>query len=124
MTDFYDAPGGPGLEPRWTSSAKTGVGKALSGVSRVVFTMSHGILNEIYYPRHDEACMRDCGLIVTDGTSYFSEEKRATESTVRQITPGVPGYVLTNKSRCGRYTIEKRIISDPERDVVLQKIRF
>ena len=56
------APGGPGIPPRWTSSAKIGVGTALSPTSRVWFTLSHGILNEIYYPRVDLACTRDMGL--------------------------------------------------------------
>ena len=46
--------------------------------SRVWFTLSHGILNEIYYPRVDQACTRDLGLIVTDGQDFFSEEKRHT----------------------------------------------
>ena len=70
------APGWPGIPPRWTSSAKTGVGTAFSRSSRVWFTLSHGILNEIYFPRVDMACTRDLGLMVTDGASFFSEEKR------------------------------------------------
>ncbi len=124
MTDFYDAPGHPGVDPTWTSSAKTGVGTALDATSRVAFTISHGILNEIYYPRIDQACTRDCGLVITDGAGYLSEEKRDTESTVEHVAPGVPGYRLINRSRDGRYTIEKSIVADPLRDVVLQRIRF
>ena len=73
------APGWPGIPARWTSSAKSGVGTALSAQSRVWFTLSHGILNEIYYPRIDQACTRDFGLIVTDGRGFFSEEKRDTQ---------------------------------------------
>jgi Glucodextranase, domain N len=46
------APGWPGSPGRWTSSAKSGVGTALSPLSKVWFTLSHGILNEIYYPAH------------------------------------------------------------------------
>ena len=65
------APEWPGIPPRWTSSAKSGVGTALNQHSRVWFTTSHGILNEVYYPRVDQACTRDLGLIVTDGRSYF-----------------------------------------------------
>ena len=53
-TDRY-APGWPGIPPRWTSSAKSGVGTALNLHSRVWFTTSHGILNEVYYPRVDQA---------------------------------------------------------------------
>ena len=58
-------PGGPGIEARWTSSAKSGVGTALGSSGRLWFTVSHGILNEIYYPRVDQACTRDMGLLVT-----------------------------------------------------------
>ena len=47
------APGWPGIPARWTSSAKSGVGTALGAGSRVWFTISHGILNEIYYPSVD-----------------------------------------------------------------------
>jgi glucoamylase len=50
-----DAPGWPGIEARWTSSAKSGVGTALTAMSRTWFTLSHGILNEIYYQRPDLA---------------------------------------------------------------------
>ena len=53
--------GGRGFEPRWTSSAKQGIGSSLSDASRVSFTLSHGIFNEIYYPRVDRACTRDLG---------------------------------------------------------------
>ena len=68
--------GWPGIPPRWTSSAKTGVGTALNQHSKVWFTLSHGILNEVYFPRVDQACTRDIGFIVTDGRDFFSEEKR------------------------------------------------
>jgi glucoamylase len=118
------APGWPGIEPRWTSSAKSGVGTSLSLNSRVWFTISHGILNEIYFPRVDQACTRDMGLIVTDGSSYFSEEKRHCRFENTPYEPGVGVFHLTNTSLDGRYVIEKEIFSDPFRNVVLQRIRF
>ncbi|HYW84428.1 MAG TPA: hypothetical protein VFB30_14300, partial [Spirochaetia bacterium] len=67
------APGGPGIPPRWTSSAKQGTGTAISLASRVWFTLSHGIFNEIYYPRVDQACTRDMGMLVTGSNGFFSE---------------------------------------------------
>jgi glucoamylase len=118
------APGWPGIEPRWTSSAKTGVGTALNLHSRVWFTLSHGILNEIYFPRLDQACTRDFGLIVTDGREFFSEEKRHCSFENLPLEPGVPAYKLTNTCIQGRYRIEKEVLTDPWRNVVLQKIRF
>lgn len=118
------APGWPGISPRWTSSAKSGIGTALNQHSRVWFTMSHGILNEIYFPRVDQACTRDMGMLVTDGSGFFSEEKRNCEFENVPLEPGVPVYELTNTELQGRYRIEKEIFSDPYRNVVLQKIRF
>ena len=122
--DLRYAPGWPGIEPRWTSSAKTGVGTALNLHSRVWFTLSHGILNEIYFPRVDQACTRDLGLIVTNGRDFFSEEKRHCTFENIPIESGVPVYELTNTHMEGRYRIEKEVLTDPWRNVVLQKIRF
>ncbi len=53
---------------------KNGIGTALSKHSRVWFTLSHGVLNEIYYPRVDSACTRDFGFVVTGQDGYFSEK--------------------------------------------------
>jgi glucoamylase len=86
--------------------------------------LSHGILNEIYYPRVDHACTRDLGLLVTDGVSYFSEEKRDARSETSQIALGAPAYRIRNTALDGRYRIEKEVLTDPWRDVVLQRVRF
>lgn len=121
-----DAPGWPGLDPRWTSSAKSGVGTALSPLSRVWFTLSHGILNEVYYPRVDQACTRDFGLIVTDGRQggLFAEEKRDTTPLLTTLGDGVPAYRTVNSDPHGRFDIEKCVIADPQHDVVLQRVVF
>ena len=118
------APGWPGIPPRWTSSAKTGAGTALNQHSKVWFTISHGILNEVYFPRVDQACTRDMGFIVTSGSHFFSEEKRHCTFENRPVELGIPAFELTNTDITGRYRIHKEILSDPYRSVVLQKIRF
>ena len=101
--NMVEAPGSPGIPPRWTSSAKDGVGAALSERSRVWFTISHGIVNEIYYPRVDQACVRDLGLIVTDGAAFFAEVKRDCQTVVERIEDGVPAFRLTSTHRGGRF---------------------
>jgi len=116
--------GAPGIPARWTSSAKSGVGTALSARSPLWFTISHGILNEIYYPRLDSACTRDMELVVTGPGGTFSEEKRDTAHVVEPFHDGVPGYRLTNTAVDGAYRIEKRIVTDPKRPVLLQEITF
>ena len=42
--------GAPGIAARWTQSAKDAIGTAYSAGSTVWFTVSAGILNEVYYP--------------------------------------------------------------------------
>ena len=124
MSESANAPGWPGIPPRWTTSAKSGVGSALRPSSRVWFTLSHGILNEVYYPRVDQACLRDLGLIVTDGHEFFSEEKRHCTSVTTWLEAGVPAFRIVNTCTQGRYRIEKLIATDPRRDVVLQHVRI
>jgi glucoamylase len=117
------APGFPGIEARWTSSAKEGVGSVLSPNSRVWFTLSHGILNEIYYPRVDQACTRDMGLLITDGHQLW-DEKRDLDHKIELMDRFVPAYELTNTAPDGSFRIIKKIVTDPKRDVVLQRIKF
>ena len=118
------APGKPGIPAQWTSSAKSGIGKALNPLSNVSFTISHGIINEVYYPREDNACTRDMELLVTDGKDFFSEEKRDTKHTTKMVSDGIPAYQITNECLQERYRIEKEIIADPLRNTVLQQIKF
>jgi glucoamylase len=117
-------PGKPGIPPTWTSSAKTGVGTSATARSRVWFTISHGILNEIYFPFVDQPNTRDFGLLVSNGRDFFSEEKRDTTHDIVPLADGVPGYKLTNTCNQGRYRIYKTIITHPQRDVLLQHTRF
>ncbi|MGH7594037.1 MAG: glucan 1,4-alpha-glucosidase, partial [Gemmatimonadales bacterium] len=123
MTESF-APGWPGIPGRWTSSAKSGVGTSLSGDSHLWFTISHGVVNEVYYPRIDYACIRDMGFIVTGPGGFVSEEKRSATHEVSCSAPGVPAYRLRNTDPGGRYRIEKQLITDPARPALLQRTRF
>src|SRR5580698_11593411 len=76
LDDDGAAFGGPGVAPRWTSSKKDSVSTAYAASSRVWLTVSHGTLNEIYYPTIDRPQTRDMELLFTDGESFFHEEKR------------------------------------------------
>ncbi|MDF2448431.1 MAG: glucan 1,4-alpha-glucosidase [Bacteroidota bacterium] len=116
--------GWPGIDARWTTSAKSAVGTSLNSTSKVWYSISHGILNEIYYPQVDQACTRDLSLIVTDGKDFFSEEQHDTSHHIKYVADGVPGYHITNSCKHHHYRIEKEIIPDPSRDTLLQRIHF
>ncbi|MEP7381918.1 MAG: glucan 1,4-alpha-glucosidase [Gemmatimonadota bacterium] len=117
-------PGWPGITPHWTTSAKDGIGTAANRESRVWFSVSHGILDEVYHPFIDHATTRDFGLMVADGADFFSEEKRDTQHAIAPLEQGVAGYRITNTCLQGRYRITKTILTDPKRDVLLQKVKF
>ena len=119
-----EAFGRPGLEARWTSSVKDAVGTAYSGSSRVWFTCSHGILNEIYHPTIDRAQVRDMEFLVTDGETFAHEEKRDLLSTFSYIHPEALGVRYENRDPEGRYTLTKEIICDPHHSVVLMQVRL
>ena len=69
-----EAFGTPGMAPRWTSSVKDAVCTAYAASSRIWFTCSHGILNQIYNPTIDKAQVRDMGFLITDGETFVHEE--------------------------------------------------
>ena len=114
----------PGRPGRWQGADKAGVGTALGSPSGMWFTLRQGIVTEVFCPNVDAACIRDLGLIVTDGKSFFSEEQADTDSVVEWLGDGIPAYRLTNSHRGGRYRIVKEIITDPRRSCSLQRIRF
>jgi len=119
-----EAFGAPGLEPRWTSSEKNTVCTAYAASSRVWFTTSHGILNEVFYPTIDRPQTRDLELLITDGETFLHEEKRDLEQTFSYIDPQAPAPRLVNCDPQGRYTITKEIIADPHAPAVLMHVRL
>ena len=118
-----EAFGAPGMEPRWTSSLKDAVGTAYAASSRIWFTCSHGILNEVYHPTIDRAQVRDMGFLITDGETFVHEEKRDLKTTFEYIHPGALGVLYVNRDPAGRYTLTKEIICDPHHSVILTHVR-
>src|SRR5215469_18903599 len=100
MATLHDTPraeGAPGIEPHWTRSTKDIVGTAYSASSRVWFTGSKGVLNEIYFPTVDSPQVRDLQLLITDGESFFHEERRDLETTTEYIGEHGLGVRIVNR---------------------------
>jgi glucoamylase len=116
--------GAPGIAPRWTQSAKDAVGTAYSAGSTVWFTVSAGILNEIYHPTIDRPQIRDLQYLVTDGQSFFHDERRHLESRLEPLSDRALGVRITNADREGRYRIVKEVIADPHQPCVLVHTRL
>ena len=111
--------GAPGIEPRWTSSAKEGVGTAYHTSCRVWFTLSHGIVNEIYYPHVDQPNTRDFQYLISDGETFCHEEKRDLDQVIEYPERDCLFYRLTNSEPGGRYRLVKHVLTDPHGSVLL-----
>ncbi len=111
--------GWPGIPPRWTHAAKDGVGTAYSSSSRLWFTVWNGVVTEVYYPTVDRPQIRDLQLLVTDGESFFHEEKRDLLSATERLSPSVLGYRIANSDPEGRYSLVKEVLSDPHQPCLL-----
>jgi glucoamylase len=123
LKDEGPAFGAPGLAPRWTSSRKDAVSTSYAASSRVWFTVSHGILNEIYYPTIDRPQTRDMELLFSDGETFCREEKRDLEYDFDYIDSDALAIRVTASDPDGRYVITKEFITDPHHPVVLTHVK-
>ncbi len=105
--------GHPGIEPRWTRSAKDGVGTAYATSSRLWYTLSLGIITEVYFPTIDRPQLRDLQFLITDGRSFFHDERRDLVTRLDTLSDHALGFRVTNTDRQERYRIIKEIIADP-----------
>ncbi len=112
--------GWPGIEPRWTHGDKDGVGTAYAASSRIWFTLWNGIITEVYYPTVDHPQIRDLQYLVTDGKTFFHDEKSYLKSKCARLSGHALGYRITNADPDGRYSITKEVITDPHLGCILQ----
>src|SRR2546423_6078498 len=113
------APGAPGEAATWTTGAKQGIGTSTSTDSKVWFTLAHGALTEVFYPRADGAQVRDLQLVVTDGLTFAERESEQTEHHVELVDPRALLYRQVNTAFSGRYRVVKTYVADPVRATVL-----
>ncbi|MBD2680647.1 MULTISPECIES: glycoside hydrolase family 15 protein [Nostoc] len=116
--------GSPGIDPRWTHANKDGVGTAYSTSSHVWFTIWNGVVTEIYHPTVDRPQIRDLQYLISDGKSFFHEEKRHLRSQVELLWTHGLGYRITNSDPQGRYAVIKEVIADPHLSCILQHTKL
>jgi len=118
------APGGPGIEPRWTRGAKVAAGTAYSTSSRVWYTLDYGCVTEVYYPTIDSPQIRDLQFLVTDGESFFHDERRNFVGQIDCIAEAALGFEVIGREKQGRYSIHKTILGDPHQNCLLIRTRL
>jgi glucoamylase len=112
------------MRPGWTHSNKSAIGTAYSESSKLWFTMWKGIVTEVSFPTIDRPQLRDVQYLVTDGKSFFHEEKRDLTFDIARISEGTLGYRCTNADPAGRYMIVNDVIAHPHLSCLLQRTRI
>jgi glucoamylase len=112
------------MPPRWTRGAKEAVGTAYSTASRVWYTVAAGILTEVFYPTIDTPQIRDPQFLITDGKTFFHDERRHTTSRIECIDDASLGFDIVNVADKPRYTLRKTLIGHPHQDCVLMRTRI
>jgi glucoamylase len=112
------------MRPGWTHSNKSAIGTAYSASSRLWFTLWKGIVTEVSFPTIDRPQLRDLQYLITDGKSFFHEEKRDLAFDIERISDVALGYRCTNADPAGRYAIVKDVIANPHLACLLQCTRI
>ena len=127
----------------WTYAGKTGVGTSyerylvgryLDGgptgvVSKVWFSIAQGVVSETAHGLIHEAQIKDLQFLIT-GPDFFDEEKKDTDHRIEYLHVDDAGrplslaYRVTNRDKDGKYTIEKHVFTDPERQALLMRVVF
>src|SRR5262249_36459961 len=116
--------GAPGIEPRWAHGAKDAVGCAYSSSSLLWFTISRGVVNEIYYPTIDTPQVRDVSFLASDGDTFPPDEKRPLRHTIEKIAADALGYRVVGVEKENRYRLIKEVVADPHAACLLVRIKL
>ncbi len=135
------APGAPGDVPTWVNAAKTGAGASYEAyvdgryadggptgdVSRVWFSIADGVLTETMYGLIHEAQIKQLRFAVVTGDGLSVEGTDTTSRTEYLHTdaagrPLSPAYRVITTDKAGRYEIEKRIFTDPDRQALVVRV--
>ena len=105
------APGAPGGKATWAPADKQGFGTSATKASRVWFTLRKAELTELYYPDLSHPSARALDFMV-DG-------QRVTTGAVTQ-----DALTYTQTSKTSKWRLTRTYATDPERSVVVVKVRF
>jgi len=94
-----------------------------SAASPVWFTVSNGILAQVFYPSPEVSQSRELEFLVTDGSGFFSEQKNDVRSQVSFLNEGMTVHIQ-GQDKQGAYSFEQDIVSDPSAPVVRIKTTF
>jgi glucoamylase len=113
-----------GDDAHWMSAAKNGFGTSNTLNSKVWFTLTQGVLSEVYYPTIDAPNVQCLQLIVVSPDGKIETEL---EDSTHKLTPPDGrslSFTQINTAKSGAYVISKTYVTDPQRNTLLISISF
>lgn len=142
--DSNSAPGAPGAKPYWAYSGKTGIGTSYEAyqsgqysdaastkaVSKVWFSLAKGMITETMFGLIHQAQIKDMQfIIVGDGFVVKESDTDSLDVTIDYLHKDDSGrplslaYKVISKDKQGRFTLEKHIFTDPERQTLFVRAK-
>ena len=121
-----EATGHPGEAGSWSSARKVQVGTRYESPSRAPnsplwFTLAEGILTEMYYPTIDRAQMRDSQILISDGRTFFHQEKELTHQ-VKILSPSM--VQITNLDSDHHYQISHTFFTQADSPTLIDEVEI
>ena len=116
--------GAPGLTAVRGPAAKSFVGVATEGPSRVYFTGYRGVVSEVFYPAVDSQAAVDLQFLVGDAGGGFVDEEKQQDYRVQRLHPRSMSWQAQTGNAAHHWRISKRIFTDPARDALIQRVTF
>jgi len=115
--------GYPGVTPNWSSAKKVQVGTSNTGTNSLVwFTNAHGILTETYFPTIDGAQLKDSQILISDGETFFAEERT---NTIHSVEPVSASLVrLNNQDYNNRFNIKHTFYTMSDKSILVDEVEI
>jgi len=125
-----------GLSHSWAPAKKEAIGTSFEDStgtpprSPVWFTVTEGVLSEVFYPRADIAQLGDLQFIVTSEVTdtrpapYFSEQRRDTRYTVQFGEGDQTSVQISGESKDRYYRYEQTLVTDPNQSALRIRTRI
>ncbi|MBT3586185.1 MAG: hypothetical protein HN509_14860 [Halobacteriovoraceae bacterium] len=117
-----EAFGQPGAQANWASAKKMQVGtfNEKKKKSLVWFTSAKGILTEVFYPTIDTGQIKDSQFLITDGKTFFHEEKKDLKHQVNVKSPS--NVEMVNSDKEGRYNISHTFFTLRDASILVEEV--
>jgi glucoamylase len=112
-----------GMDAKWESAGKQGVGTAFNLQSKIWFTLQGGSLTEVFYPTADNANVQYLQFIVVNPkTKTIETERDDAAHQIKIADTASLSFEQTNTT--GNWEIRKIYTTDVERNSLLIDVRF